>query len=72
MVVVRARDDPIIITPVMEPERVAEMRWIKDVRVREDGRAATAAVVNRRNDCMHSVRILYAFRTYSAAGPAEG
>ncbi len=69
MVVVRARDDPIIITPVMEPERVAEMRWIEDVRVREDG---GAAVVNRRNGCMHAVRILYASRTYSAAGPAEG
>lgn len=36
MVVVKAQDAPIVITPLMESEMVAEMTWIEDVRVWED------------------------------------
>lgn len=36
MLVVPAQDDPIVITPLMESEMVAEMTWVKDVRTWED------------------------------------
>ncbi len=36
MVVVKAQDAPIIITPLMESEMVSAMTWIDDVRVWED------------------------------------
>ncbi len=36
MVVVKAQDAPIVITPLMESEMVSEMTWIEDVRVWED------------------------------------
>ena len=36
MVVVKAQDAPIVITPLMESEMVGEMTWIEDVRVWED------------------------------------
>jgi Xaa-Pro dipeptidase len=50
MLVVDAEEAPIVITPLMESEMVAEMTWIKDVRVWEDmgqrswGRALTGAL----------------------------
>ncbi len=36
MVVLKAQDAPIVITPLMESEMVGEMTWIEDVRVWED------------------------------------
>lgn len=36
MVVVKAQEPPIVITPLMESEMVGEMTWIEDVRVWED------------------------------------
>jgi Xaa-Pro dipeptidase len=36
MLVVRADGDPIVITPLMESEMVAEMTWIEDIRRWED------------------------------------
>lgn len=36
MVVVRAQDMPIVITPLMESEMVAEMTWVDDLRTWED------------------------------------
>jgi Xaa-Pro aminopeptidase len=36
MLVVRADDAPIVITPLMESEMVAEMTWVEDVRTWED------------------------------------
>lgn len=36
MLVLRAQDAPIVITPLMESEMVSEMTWIEDVRVWED------------------------------------
>lgn len=36
MVVVKAQEAPIVITPLMEAEMVGEMTWIEDVRVWED------------------------------------
>ncbi|MCV2866727.1 M24 family metallopeptidase [Albidovulum sediminicola] len=36
MLVVRADDEPVVITPLMESEMVAEMTWVTDVRVWED------------------------------------
>ena len=41
MVVVKAQDEPIVITPLMESEMVAEMTWVDDVRVWEDFGART-------------------------------
>lgn len=36
MLVVPAAEDPIVITPLMESEMVAEMTWVRDVRTWED------------------------------------
>ena len=36
MLVVRADDDPIVITPLMESEMVGAMTWVEDVRTWED------------------------------------
>ncbi len=36
MIVVKAQDSPIVITPLMESEMVREMTWVEDVRVWED------------------------------------
>ena len=36
MLVVPAEGDPVVITPLMESEMVAEMTWVEDVRVWED------------------------------------
>jgi len=36
MLVVRADDDPIVITPLMESEMVGAMTWVQDVRTWED------------------------------------
>ncbi len=36
MIVVKAQDAPIVITPLMESEMVREMTWVEDVRVWED------------------------------------
>jgi len=36
MVVVKAEEAPIVITPLMESEMVGEMTWIEDIRVWED------------------------------------
>lgn len=36
MLVVKAQDAPIVITPLMESEMVAEMTWVEDVRTWED------------------------------------
>jgi len=36
MVIVRAQDAPVIITPLMESEMVGAMTWIEDIRVWED------------------------------------
>lgn len=53
MVVLKAQDAPIVITPLMESEMVAEMTWIEDVRVWEDfgertwGAALGHALVNK-------------------------
>ncbi len=50
MLVVHATDAPVVITPVMESEMVAEMTWVEDVRTWEDmgqrtwGRALADAV----------------------------
>ena len=50
MLVVPAQDAPIIITPLMESEMVAEMTWVQDVRTWEDagqrswGRALSGAL----------------------------
>lgn len=50
MLVVPAEDAPIVITPLMESEMVAEMTWVKDVRTWEDigqrswGRALASAL----------------------------
>ena len=50
MLVVPSEDAPIVITPLMESEMVAEMTWVKDVRTWEDigqrswGRALASAL----------------------------
>jgi len=50
MLVVDADDAPVVITPLMESEMVAEMTWVEDVRVWEDigqrtwGRALASAL----------------------------
>jgi len=50
LLVVPAQDDPIVITPLMESEMVAEMTWVRDVRTWEDagprswGRALAGAL----------------------------
>jgi len=50
MLVVGAEDAPVVITPLMESEMVAEMTWVEDVRVWEDfgqrtwGRALTGVL----------------------------
>ena len=50
MLVVDAQDAPVVITPLMESEMVAEMTWVADVRVWEDmgqrtwGRALAGAL----------------------------
>src|SRR5690606_13915883 len=36
MLVLRAKDEPVVITPMMESEMVAEMTWVSDIRVWED------------------------------------
>ncbi|SIQ73479.1 Xaa-Pro aminopeptidase [Paracoccus thiocyanatus] len=36
MLVLRAEDEPVVITPMMESEMVAEMTWVSDIRVWED------------------------------------
>lgn len=36
LLIVRADDDPVVITPLMESEMVAEMTWVADVRGWED------------------------------------
>lgn len=36
MLIVRAQDEPVVITPLMESEMVAEMTWVADIRVWED------------------------------------
>ena len=36
MLVVHAEDDPVVITPLMESEMVAEMTWVKDIITWED------------------------------------
>lgn len=36
MLVVRAEDEPVVITPMMESEMVGEMTWVTDIRVWED------------------------------------
>ena len=36
MLVVKAQDAPIVVTPLMESEMVAEMTWVEDVRTWED------------------------------------
>ena len=36
MLIVRVDDEPVVITPLMESEMVAEMTWVADVRVWED------------------------------------
>lgn len=41
MLVVDADDAPIVITPLMESEMVAEMTWVEDIRVWEDMGART-------------------------------
>ena len=50
MLVIRAEEAPIVITPQMESEMVAEMTWVEDVRTWEDagqrswGRALSGAL----------------------------
>ncbi len=50
MLVIRAKEAPIVITPQMESEMVAEMTWVEDVRTWEDagqrswGRALSGAL----------------------------
>ncbi|MFW8637343.1 M24 family metallopeptidase [Cribrihabitans pelagius] len=50
MLVVDAKDAPVVITPLMESEMVAEMTWVEDVRTWEDigqrswGRALTGVL----------------------------
>ena len=47
MLLVRAEGDPIVITPLMESERVAEMTWVEDIRRREDaGQNSWALALN--------------------------
>lgn len=41
MLVVKAQEAPIVITPLMESEMVGEMTWIEDIRVWEDSGART-------------------------------
>ena len=36
MLVIKAQEAPIVITPLMESEMVGEMTWVEDVRVWED------------------------------------
>ena len=36
MLIVRAGEEPVVITPLMESEMVAEMTWVADIRVWED------------------------------------
>ncbi len=36
MLVVHATDAPVVVTPLMESEMVAEMTWVEDVRTWED------------------------------------
>lgn len=56
MVVVDANDAPIVITPLMESEMVAEMTWVEDVRTWEDigqrswGRALAGALGENPNE----------------------
>jgi Xaa-Pro dipeptidase len=56
MVVVKAQDAPIVITPLMESEMVGEMTWIDDVRVWEDfgdrtwGAALTGALGDKPSE----------------------
>ena len=47
MLLVRGEGDPIVITPLMESERVAEMTWVEDIRRREDaGQNSWALALN--------------------------
>ncbi|MGC1497467.1 MAG: Xaa-Pro peptidase family protein [Sulfitobacter sp.] len=56
MLVVRADDAPVVITPLMESEMVAEMTWVTDVRTWEDagqrswGRALAGALPDNPRD----------------------
>ncbi|WP_439121723.1 M24 family metallopeptidase [Marivita sp.] len=56
MLVVSADDAPIVITPLMESEMVAEMTWVEDVRTWEDvgqrswGRALAGALPDAPSD----------------------
>ena len=56
MLVVPAHDEPIVITPLMESEMVAEMTWVADVRTWEDagprswGRALSSALPDAPSD----------------------
>ncbi len=56
MLVVRADDAPVVITPLMESEMVAEMTWVTDVRTWEDagqrswGRALAGALPDNPKD----------------------
>ena len=56
MLVIRANDVPVVITPLMESEMVAEMTWVADVRTWEDagqrswGRAMAAVLPESPTD----------------------
>ena len=56
MLVIDADDAPIVITPLMESEMVAEMTWVEDVRVWEDmgqrtwGRALAGALGDKPSE----------------------
>ena len=56
MLVVDAKEAPIVITPLMESEMVATMTWVEDVRVWEDmgqrtwGRALSGAIGDRPDE----------------------
>ena len=56
MLVVPVEDPPIVITPLMESEMVAEMTWVEDVRTWEDagerswGRALSGALPEAPKD----------------------